>query len=287
MGVVPYWLEVVPRIRFPSKMKACIKQSVILTFMVAVLVASCSFPSQPAPTLQASPAAPTATSLPHWALLFDGLDDYVVVPDNPSLDLQNSFTVSAWIYLKDYTEWASIVTKGDKPNINNYAIQQSGPNDPMFRTEYGRLRFSGCTSLTPPLPESATVLALKTWYFVAVTFDGQRLSYYLNAMPDGTSAVSGPLCLNDAPLYIGVDFPLTTEYWHGVIDELRIWNVPLSQSQIRDVMFGGQGSMSSALVGYWSFDEGAGTVVHDGSGNGNDGTLIGNPLWVDAAAPIP
>jgi len=34
------------------------------------------------------------------------------------------------------------------------------------------------------------------------------------------------------------------------------------------------------LVGAWSFDEGAGDVVADGSGNGNDGTLI-NTTWVE------
>jgi len=35
------------------------------------------------------------------------------------------------------------------------------------------------------------------------------------------------------------------------------------------------------LMGYWSFDDGTGTVAVDGSGNGNDGTLIGNPVWTD------
>ncbi|HPY51337.1 MAG TPA: LamG domain-containing protein, partial [Sedimentisphaerales bacterium] len=35
-----------------------------------------------------------------------------------------------------------------------------------------------------------------------------------------------------------------------------------------------------ALLGWWSFDEGSGTIAADGSGNGNDGTLNGDPLWV-------
>ncbi len=36
----------------------------------------------------------------------------------------------------------------------------------------------------------------------------------------------------------------------------------------------------SGLVAYWDFDEGAGTVLHDQSGNGNDGTIYG-ATWVD------
>jgi len=36
---------------------------------------------------------------------------------------------------------------------------------------------------------------------------------------------------------------------------------------------------SAELVGYWSFDEGAGAIANDGSGNGNDGTLENGPEW--------
>lgn len=35
------------------------------------------------------------------------------------------------------------------------------------------------------------------------------------------------------------------------------------------------------LVGYWSFNEGAGTQAGDGSGNGNTGTLTNGPTWAD------
>ncbi|MBU6320943.1 hypothetical protein KGO04_00145 [Patescibacteria group bacterium] len=34
------------------------------------------------------------------------------------------------------------------------------------------------------------------------------------------------------------------------------------------------------LVGYWNFDEGSGTVAHDRSGQGNNGTLVNAPTWV-------
>jgi len=36
-----------------------------------------------------------------------------------------------------------------------------------------------------------------------------------------------------------------------------------------------------APVGHWTFDEGSGTTVADVSGNGNDGTIVGNPTWID------
>lgn len=35
----------------------------------------------------------------------------------------------------------------------------------------------------------------------------------------------------------------------------------------------------AGLVGAWNFDEGTGTTAADSSGNGNDGTLVGGPIW--------
>ncbi len=40
-------------------------------------------------------------------------------------------------------------------------------------------------------------------------------------------------------------------------------------------------STRAELVGYWRFEEGAGNITFDSSGYGNDGTLNGNPKWVE------
>jgi prepilin-type N-terminal cleavage/methylation domain-containing protein len=40
-------------------------------------------------------------------------------------------------------------------------------------------------------------------------------------------------------------------------------------------------SPHSGLVGYWSFDEGTGTIAYDLSGYGNNGTLVNGTTWVD------
>ena len=40
------------------------------------------------------------------------------------------------------------------------------------------------------------------------------------------------------------------------------------------------GTASAGLVGHWTFDETSGTLAKDSSGNGNDGTVVGNPKWV-------
>jgi hypothetical protein len=40
--------------------------------------------------------------------------------------------------------------------------------------------------------------------------------------------------------------------------------------------------LNAELVGKWTFNEGSGTIAHDSSGKGNDGTLVGGATWVTA-----
>ena len=41
-------------------------------------------------------------------------------------------------------------------------------------------------------------------------------------------------------------------------------------------------ALDPSLVGWWKLDEGSGLVASDSSGNGNNGTIGGSPLWVAA-----
>jgi hypothetical protein len=54
-------------------------------------------------------------------LSFNGNDVSLLVSDHPSLDRRECSTVTAWIYLEEYPQWAGIVTKGNKTNINKDA----------------------------------------------------------------------------------------------------------------------------------------------------------------------
>jgi hypothetical protein len=40
------------------------------------------------------------------------------------------------------------------------------------------------------------------------------------------------------------------------------------------------GTAGAELLGWWTFDEGDGTIAYDGTDLGNDGTLTGDPAWV-------
>ena len=46
------------------------------------------------------------------------------------------------------------------------------------------------------------------------------------------------------------------------------------------LVLGLAGSSPADLVGHWRLDEASDTTAYDSSGNGNDGTLVGDPQWV-------
>ena len=226
---------------------------------------------------------------PRMALYLDGVDDYIMVPDHPSLDMTTGFTVAAWVYMESYVEWASVVTKGGVPDElvvseNNYTLHQSGNTGGgtlPYDTEFGHLRFTnGCVTLPAPMPESVTLMSLRDWHYVTLTYDGSTLRFYLDGHPDGSHSLPGTLCTNDQPLNIGADFPGGNEFWHGAIDELRIWNIALTDSEVLDAAAGNARLQATNLVGYWHFNDGAGTTLTDYSGLGNHGTIMGGAVWL-------
>lgn len=229
------------------------------------------------------------TSFSQSALSFDGVDDYVEVPDDPSLDLQSGFTIAAWVFLESYTEWASIVTKGGLPfdlgEGNNYTIHQSGP---AGGSDFGHLRFTAGIPGLPinPYLESSTQIPLQEWHHVAATFDGERLRFFFDGRPDGEHALVATLDTNDEPLHIGVDFPGGDEYWHGCLDDVLIFNRALTRADLVGIAQHAS-SLRSGLVGFWRFNEGAGDIAHDRSRAGNDGFIFGEAIWKTPGAPGP
>lgn len=215
------------------------------------------------------------------ALSFNGENAYVSVPHNSSLNLTNSFTIAAWIKIYEYTEWASIVTKGF--NNNNFTIHQSGP---VGGSEFGHLRFTGNNPNLPnwPFIESNTRIELGKWHHVTIMFDESKISFYLDGKYDGGGTLVGDLQSNDEPLFLGVDFPGVAEYWNGCLDDIMIWNTALKSDDISKVVEGKIVPSINSLVGFWRFNEGSGDTVHDKSFFHNYG-LIYNAIWISPGAP--
>jgi hypothetical protein len=119
-----------------------------------------------------------------------------------------------------------------------------------------------------------------TWFHVAGTYDGANKTHaFINGVEIGTGfTVSGPLATpTNMPLYVGSG--TLRSYFTGSIDEVRIWNVARTATQIAQDMHFRLVGNEPGLVGYYRFDEGSGTTARDATSRGNNGTLTNGPTY--------
>jgi hypothetical protein len=115
------------------------------------------------------------------------------------------------------------------------------------------------------------------WYMMSVIFNDttNEIVFCLNAVCDAPDTMEYTSLGNAADVELArVD---ASDYFNGTLDEFRVYNRALSESEIQRIYKLTQPKMlapsNNGLVGYWSFEEGTGTNVGDMSGQGNSCTL--------------
>ncbi len=157
------------------------------------------------------------------ALSFNGSGARVTVKDAASLDLTNAMTLEAWVYPTAVGGWRDVIYKETN---DIYYLMGSSQN--------GSLPAVGGTFATTAA-FGTTSLPLNTWSHLAGTYDGAMLRLYVNGVPVGSQAQTGAIHTSTGVLSIGGD-GLYGQYWAGLIDEVRIYNLALSQAQIQSDM---------------------------------------------------
>jgi hypothetical protein len=80
------------------------------------------------------------------------------------------------------------------------------------------------------------MLTLNAWAHLAATYDGSSLRLYVNGTLVRTLALPGQLAVTAGPLRIGGNspsIPFGGQFFKGSIDEIRIYNRPLSAADIQ------------------------------------------------------
>ncbi|MCJ7743694.1 MAG: LamG domain-containing protein, partial [Dehalococcoidales bacterium] len=173
------------------------------------------------------------------ALRFDGINDYVEVPDPgiaSSLDLDRA-TLEAWIYIDPTlpTGFLNIVRKGHGLN-RTYGLDIGLPGPRRMR---GWANLGPAGNSTALVANGATTLATGQWYHVAMTYDGSRVRVYVGGILDGISGnFVGNIFDNNLSVRIGGQPSGDSQgamAFKGLIDEVRIWSTALNASQLDDV----------------------------------------------------
>ncbi len=175
------------------------------------------------------------------AVQLDGVDDRLTVAADPSLDIRRKLTVEFW-FKADTLDfgpgnvWMPIVYKGDEDSPSVAERSYS-----VWLNSAGYLHFTSAngTSQDGFVNTAAGSVAADEWHHFAGVMD--RDSGTMRAYLDGVLVNTGVVGTLDAalnaddPLLIGDTFETDSSFtpFKGTIDELRIWNVARSESDIQ------------------------------------------------------
>ncbi len=196
-------------------------------------------------------------------LAFDGLDDRITVPDDPSID----FTGRSF----SFEFWARRATNTDEDRV----LSHSG----LFVAFNGGKFWLGFSS-GGDLMNVANAAADQTdvWHHWAGTYNDPtaELTIYLNGNVIRQQVLASGMVQSGAWNLASAGFGL---HFNGSLDEIRLWDDVRTQTEIQDNMLTPLAGSESNLVAYWPMNEGSGTTVGDSSPNSNTGTLVDSPQW--------
>lgn len=234
----------------------------------------------------------------NYAVSFDGVNDYITLGSNKFntvLSGAPAITVEAWI--KPTTLRTG--TDANRNVILDFPVAATNSQIMMYMRQNGVIRLGGRSISTDAFQDVVTaspVVTVGTWQHVAgvLDFANKAMYIYVNGLlvaSRTTGIVWGSLSFVPGvggTEVIGVNAALSaTQYYHGLMDELRVWNVVRTQSQIlagMDIEFH---PAPANLVGYFRFNQASGTTAINTSAIVNNATLMNGASFVLSDNTLP
>jgi hypothetical protein len=195
---------------------------------------------------------------------FTGASGYDEIPHSSALNPTGAFTIEAWVDITNSTAGEDCRSIAGKGYTQAWWIGQCNVGGQPTLRSY--LKGSGSA-------RSGGIIPRGVWTHVAVTFDGATRRHYIDGELAASFAETGPLTTSTSAMRIGSD----VGWVHspaGSIDEVRLWNVARSTSQIRSKINVRINADEPGLVGVWSLDATPADIV-GGHGGALTGTGVG------------
>jgi len=193
-----------------------------------------------------------------------GAGNYITVPANDQLNAVTNFTLSAWVCVDSwYGSHIPIMSKGTgMSDTRQYGLELVASG---YLGSWGYYDYTSCFEIARASSDSEYVftnneIPLGEWIHVAVTRGNGETRAYLNGNEIGLGIAISVIPLNTENLDIGRDFPGSTEYLNGVMDEVRLYNRALSAAEMK-ALYDGTAVTPQPIVAYTvTFDANGGSV---------------------------
>jgi hypothetical protein len=210
------------------------------------------------------------------AYSFNGTNNYIALSDSTALKPTTALTVSSWVNPTDFT-CAGVDT--DCAIFSKYSNYHGYR---LFALSSGILGFSVCTPSTCSYAWSSVAPSTGSWSHVVGVWDGVNMQIYINGTPSGSPVAVSTITQDTTAPTIGMASWYNGDYFHGSIDDVRVYNRALSPTEIKTVYDSYDSgivisNLQQGLIGQWKFNGNA----KDSTPYGNDGTDYGATLTTD------
>jgi len=201
------------------------------------------------------------------ACKFDGVDDYINVPNSDSLEITAPITLEAWINRESMSSSGiAVISKGTMAQ-KSYALRLM--YDSTWKKYYiGYTYNDTITGAGHDYYSMSQTVNANIWNHLAITNDGSLVTVYLNGISLGSAAATGMPVSSTEPVTIAA----YTNYYKGLVDEVHIWNYSKTPEEIKAGYNAEVEKYSpSSLSGFWKMEGNA----LDSSMYGNNGAISG------------
>ena len=216
-----------------------------------------------------------------YALSFDGVDDYLLVPHSDSLRLEPPFTVEMWIkpefpaeQLEHWPSWA-VIAQGCYVGTGKVKSRGFGIKLGRLRDRPDQLMIDYCVG---------NDRGIRATTYATSRFDDWTHIYHVFGGDDYEPG-------HGHPLVVGKFLIPSENAFKGQVGEIRIWNTARTRQEIqryRNVALTGN---EPGLVACWTLEQTKGEFAYDISPNKNHARLgraagrdYADPEWVELKA---
>ena len=171
---------------------------------------------------------------PCTSLFFDGFSNYIEVPDLPRYrKIKNAFSLTSWIKIPKSSpssmSWLSLVCKGNDTLETDL--------NPAFRVQLMQSQSQATVSISTDFTEPDLNFNLHRfpagrWFFFALIYDGLSVRCFFDQTCVFSFPYKGSFSTNSAPITVGLDSPGIKEWFHGYLDDFRLFDYAIADKEL-------------------------------------------------------
>ena len=190
------------------------------------------------------------------ALNFDGYDDFVTTtPKNQTIT--GNFTVEAWVKPMHPTRWMHV-----------FSTRAGG--DATFDLQIGQGNIIHCdigdgNNWITTSADATYNYSINTWMHIAVVVTPTSFTTYVNGCEVGSGSYNSNPMLIDNNHYITIGYnPSEATFFEGTMDDIKVYNTALTQSQILADMTALNPVLPTNVVAHYDFNSGVANANNPG-----------------------